>query len=408
MPWNYIAPDDSTKMQFSIISDHDAMIALEADWNALWERSESRRFTNTFTWRALGWRTTGLPRGREMRILVGRVGDETALIWPLLVRKRLLFWRTASTFGPEYTDYHPLLVSPGPAAATHVQHAWEYLRENLDADVVTAAFVDRACVLHDVLSAEKRFGRSETLPSPKLRWGETRSWDQYWRSLSRNRRSQLTRRMRRLTDLGAVTFERVEEGDEYREVVDWTITQKLEWMKRCGLNNNYLATKEFRAFLLALGENNMQQGRWLVFALKVNGKLVATKLGAINEHCSENFISAYDAALSKLAPGSLIFVKTLEWLCDCGLDYDFRFGEESYKEQWASEDHPVTTFDTALTPMGVLLLTNLRVAELARLTKDRVRLMVPSQIRHAVKAWINRAPAASPHHQDDPVFQAAM
>ncbi len=104
--------------------------------------------------------------------------------------------------------------------------------------------------------------------------------------------------------------------------------------------------------------------------------------------CLENFISAQDPGFAAFSTGSIILMECLKWCRDRNLAYDFRFGVESYKMEWATEDRPATTYQFAIRPWGQALLRLNGFWEGARVFKDRVRVAIPADFRRGVKQFL--------------------
>ena len=94
------------------------------------------------SWRWVGWRTTGRARARELKILIMRVAGQAVLIWPLAVRRRYKLWREAIALGPEYTDYHPIVVADTPMADQYMTAAANHLSGLRVADAIRAPFLN--------------------------------------------------------------------------------------------------------------------------------------------------------------------------------------------------------------------------------------------------------------------------
>jgi CelD/BcsL family acetyltransferase involved in cellulose biosynthesis len=377
----------SSEPQFEIVRDAGRLEALQGEWDALWRRTAARRFTHSHAWRTLGWRTTGAPRGRHLHVLVMRIDGEAVLIWPLAVRRRFWLWRLADALGPEFTDYDPLLVAAGPEATDHVRAAWAWLRANQGPDVVLAPRVRHDTELHDVLANERIVEDTETLPSPYVTWDSYETWAAYWRARSKNTKSRYSRRARHFENLGDVRFYVVEDPDEYRELLAWTIKEKIDWMGRTGLANDFMDRAEFHDFLDQLGPLRTAQGRWIMFALRLDGRIIGTKMGTLDAVRYEGFLAAQDPEFATYSVGSILLVKTLQWLMERGLQYDFRIGEEAYKLDWATGTVAATSHRLAASPWGRVCLALTAGLQAANRAKDRLRHAVPADLRQRLKAW---------------------
>jgi CelD/BcsL family acetyltransferase involved in cellulose biosynthesis len=316
-----------------------------------------------------------------------RHGGRAVLIWPMTLRRRFA-WRIAVALSGGNTEYAPVLVEGGPDAVSHICAARMFLRANAGADVVTIPFVRQDSALHHALSADRARRTTHTLPSPFLAWDGIASWEDYRRSLTSKLRSELTRRRRRLAELGNLTLELVEDAAAFAENLDWTLRQKNGWMARKALANEFLATPEYRDFLLRVFATPSPGGRLVMFALKLDGRTIATRIATIDAVRCESFITVYDPAFASHSPGQIILVDCLQWCHERGLTFDFRIGDETYKRDWANGDCPATTYQLANTHWGAISLTCDALLQRLREMKDRLRTRIPASWRRRVKAAV--------------------
>lgn len=373
---------------WEIVSDEPRFRSLEAEWDALWQRTSDRRLSHTFNWFRAGWETTGRPRGRRLCVVVMRRNGEVVLIWPMVRRRRCVLWTEAVAMGGEFTEYDPILVADGAEAAADVSAAWAWMRARRIADVIEVPFVREDSAAHGVLAGDTTQRYIETYPAPYIAWDGFKTWDAYWQSRSKNLKGNLGRKGRRLAELGELTFELIDDHAEYVRLLDWSIAIKLDWMAHTGLANSFMHTPEFRALLTALHASPTPQGQWSMFALKLDGRVLATKMGALDATRFEGFIAAQDPEFGNYSIGSVILIKALEWLHARQLSYDFRFGDEAYKLDWATGDCPTVKYRFAVNPMGVAFLAIDRWIEQIRVTKDTVRTSIPKDVRSRFKAWL--------------------
>jgi CelD/BcsL family acetyltransferase involved in cellulose biosynthesis len=121
-----------------------------------------------------------------------------------------------------------------------------------------------------------------------------------------------------------------------------------------------------------------------IFALKVNGALVAAQLDSVDRVRVESFVGAYDESFSRYSPGSLLLQECIRWAFERDLDYDHRLGAEPFKLGLATHVQQVTTYALALTPRGKLFLAYI----VARSSGFGNRLEL---LRYRSKSWLRRA-----------------
>ena len=378
-------PTRATEPTFDIVTDEAGFLALEPEWENLRAQLREPRFSQSFVWCRRGWETTGRPRGRDLFILVMRVEGRAVLIWPLAIRRKRGLWRVAAPLGPEWTDYDPGLVQDSTRAVAHVRAAWDFLRKNCPADLIHIPHCREREPLHEAIGSDPTARTVSTLPSPHVVLTQFPDWASYWKARSRKTKDNVGRRSRRFAELGEVSFGLVEDRDEFESLLEWTLARKRDWMDRTGLDNDFLRTAEFPDFLREMGAARSAHEGLVMFALKLDGRTVATRIGALDSFRYEGFLEAQDPEFTDYSPGSIILVESLKWCHQRGLDLDFRIGAEEYKRMWATGDRPATTYRLAIRRWGRVLLRLSTGHENARVAKDRVRVSIPAEIRRKVK-----------------------
>ena len=377
----------SGDLTFETIGDADRFRALEGEWNDLWLRTRQRQFSHRHVWFRLGWETTGAPRGRRMHVLVVRRQGRAVLIWPLALHRRLLWWQ-ARALGPEFTEYDAILVEDRADAAALVVAARQHLAQSCPAGLIMVQHVREGSAVAEALAVDPNAVKGETLASPYIDFAGHNGWDGYWHSRSRNTRNGYTRRWRKFADLGTVSFDQVTDRAEIRHLLAWTLEHKIAWMKRTGHDNDFIRTAEFAAFLERVVGVDDPGGTMTMFALRLDGRVVATKVGTIDGLRYEGFISSQDPEFGAYSTGTIAMVESLKWLCERGLKYDFRIGDEAYKRDWATHDRPATTCALVNRPAGRRLL-QLDAAQMwQRRAINSVRTAVPEAWRSRIKSGL--------------------
>ncbi len=314
-----------------------------------------------------------------------RVEGRAALIWPLAIRRKRGLWRVAAPLGAEWTEYDPGLVKNSPEAVAHIRAAWDFLRKNCPADIIHIPHCREGEPLHEVMGSDFTPRAVSTQPSPYVSWEHFPDWASYWKARSRKTKNNVGRLSRRLAELGELTFGLVEDQAEFDKLQAWTIARKIEWMARTGLDNEFLGATEFPVFLREMGASRSMREGLVMFALKLDGRIVATRIGALDALGYEDFLETQDREFEHYSPGSVALMECLKWCRERGLTYDFRFGEEPYKLMWATGDRPATTYRLAVRPWGRILLWLSAAREEARIAKDRLRLSIPAEFRRKIK-----------------------
>jgi CelD/BcsL family acetyltransferase involved in cellulose biosynthesis len=387
----------ATEPTVEIVTDEAGFLALEPEWESLRAQLSEPRFSQSFVWARCGWETTARPRGRDLFILIMRVEGRAVLIWPLTIRKKHGLWKVAAPLGPEWTEYDPGLFAPSPQTVSHVRAAWEFLRRNCPADLIIVPHCREGEPMHEAIQSDPTPRAVTTLPSPFASLGGFPDWPSYWKTRSRKTKDNVGRRSRRFAEQGEVTFGLIEDAAEFESLLAWALARKREWMARTGRDNDFMAAREFPEFLREIAAVGASREALVMFALKLDGRVVVVKIGTRDDFRVEGFIEAQDRTFAEHSVGSIAQLECLKWCQARGLAYDFRIGDEDYKRMWATNDRPATTYQLAIKPWGRQLLRLSAAHENARIAKDRVRTSIPSEFRRKVKqkigGWLSRARA---------------
>ena len=374
---------------FEVVSDPERLRALQPEWDALWTRADAPYLSQSFAWCHTGWLTTCAPRGRSLCVVVARQSGRAVLIWPLTSRRRFGF-TTATSLGAESTEYDPILVEHGADAAGLVRAAWTFVRTKSGFATVKLPFVRAGSPTQRMLHSLAPYHAAHTLPAPMTTFTANEPFETYWRSRSSNLRNGLKRRRRKLGEQGKIVSEWIDDPAEFALLLDWALVHKLAWMKATGMDNDFLATPEYRAFLVAMFAQRASPNRLAMMVMRLGDQPLTVKIGCIDGVRYEGFLSVYDPAWSEFSPGQLILADCLEWCHAHGLYYDFRIGDERYKLDWATATPATTTYTVATGIRGVLLIEADACAERLRSLTDRLRRRLPEHWRARIKAIASR------------------
>ncbi len=382
------APTVPDRAALTLIADEEGLLALREEWDDLWSRAAHPHVSQGFAWCLAGWRTTGKPRGRRLCVAVMREAGRVVLIWPMTCHDRSGF-TVARALGAESSEYAPVLVEAGADAGNRVAIAWSFLRRASGADVLNLPFAFQGAADHDTVAATMTMRVADALPAPRAVFGAG-GWEAYWQSRSGNLRRGLTRRRRRLAESGVVRLEWIEDPTEFARLADWALARKREWMAHNHLANDFICTSEYRNFLLAMAARAGETTGLRLLVLRLDGLPIAVKIGCVDGSRFEGFITTYDPAFAALSPGQVILADCLEWCARNGLDYDFRIGDEAYKQDWATEDHLVRSFRVANSLRGALMLRVDDLRSAARDLQNRLRSRLPAAWRPRLKSLLAR------------------
>jgi CelD/BcsL family acetyltransferase involved in cellulose biosynthesis len=215
------------------------------------------------------------------------------------------------------------------------------------------------------------------------------SWDGYWKSRSANLRKGTKRARKKLEALGQANFEVIDDPTRFDAVLEWTIRKKIEWLARTGLGNDFIGEPEFQEFWSTYRRVSTASGRAVAFILTIDGRVIASKIGTLDNTRYEGFTATYDKEFEECAPGVLLLVHNLQWCCERGLEFDFRIGDEAYKSNWFSGTREMTTYEIANGAWGTLYLAFRKHLWIGRHLWNYARRSVPAEYREQIKSAIS-------------------
>jgi CelD/BcsL family acetyltransferase involved in cellulose biosynthesis len=363
-----------------LIDDVGAFAALEAEWDALNTGSEGY-LSQSYEWARLCLGRLDAA-DRLCCAVLRRHGRMEALL-PLVVSRRGVS-RVARPLASPSNEYCPLLFGPSVEVAGALRSFWTAVSRRGDVDAVLLTYVRDDSALGAWLRDCPHATWIRSTPAPFLDGAEFGSWERYHAQLPHKVQTNLRRNWRRIRQLGEVIFEELTDPAEMHAAWQWMISQKREWMKRRGLENQWIPSDDYFNFIAATLGLKARAGRRSIFALKLDGRLIAAELVNIDQRRVEMFVVTYDPALGQCAPGNLLRGEVLRWAFARGLDYDWRVGGDAYKAEWANRACEALTYVLALNGRGRIFAAYVAGrAWLAERIPDRLRAQLRPLIRRA-------------------------
>jgi CelD/BcsL family acetyltransferase involved in cellulose biosynthesis len=154
---------------------------------------------------------------------------------------------------------------------------------------------------------------------------------------SRNLRSQVGRRRRRLEKEGALDLRVVRGGETLRDDLDAFFELEAAGWKGGGgtaIAGDRSLLALYRGFAEAAAK-----GGWLrLYLLELDGRLLAADYGCVFAGCGYLIKTAFDEEMGRFAPGLVLRAAVIESSIAEGLDrYDFLGGPDAYKLRWTDD-----------------------------------------------------------------------
>ena len=324
------------------LSSANELDALADEWNELAARCPGYFFSQTYRWAVAAWRHVGDPRGRTLHCLTLRAQGRLVAVWPLVVERRGTL-SVVRPLGPEASEYCAPLIEPDSNQAARTRRLWQEAARL--GELAMLPNVRSGTPLADLLAAAGLWRAPDTAsPAPFILRSDYADWPAYQASLSASMRRRMRRARAKLPKQSVFALEARDSGIG---LIDWMLAGKQRWLAGRGAHSDWIGRPDYRDFLAALATQPHDPAGALLFALRIDGKLIAAKLATLDPRRLEIQMDVYDPAWSASAPGRLLTEYCLQWAFEHGLDFDFRIGEETYKLDWAPHSCDVVTWYVA-------------------------------------------------------------
>jgi CelD/BcsL family acetyltransferase involved in cellulose biosynthesis len=339
-----------TKCTLALVTDRAGFDTLEDDWNALFERAgRPCQVFQTFNW-LWHWANHYLDGRGALSVVIGRREGRLVMAWPL-VTTRVGGLRRLSWMGEPVSQYGDALVENTSDAHDLLRQAWAFVR-SLDADLVYLRKTRSDAVISPLLD---EIDAISTGPSraPYLDLASAQDFATYQQRYSAKTRSSRRRHLRRLNDIGAVTFEQHMGGPTARGLVSQALALKSGWLTSRGLLAPTLQDPRFTHFFadVALGRVHPTGAR--ISAVRCNDNPVAVEISFACKGHLFGHVIAHDAAFQKQGVGVIVAQYAIRTAHEQGCTvYDLLPPGDAYKMDWADASIAVDDYAVPLSRAG--------------------------------------------------------
>ena len=169
-------------------------------------------------------------------------------------------------------------------------------------------------------------------------------WSNYYNcKIKKKIRADTRRSLRRLNEIGPVSFSIANSNSESISIINTMISQKSKRYLKTGLKD-ILAIPEHTKFYKQLPNLKYNTKMSLhCSAIKVGKSIIATHVGLVFKERFYYLMPAYESAeWSKYSPGRLLLEKLIKWSFFANIKlFDFTVGAENYKAKWCDKEENI-------------------------------------------------------------------
>ena len=332
-----------------VVSSTEDFDKLELEWNLLLEGCSSSIF-QSFEWQRTWWKHFGERDVHTyLHIVTVRMDGRLIAIAPFLIESiqilKPLRFRRLAFLGREISDYLDMIVARGYEKLS-IKHVASHLAEHSTLfDVIhlqdMPARSPSAPLLHEALTRAQFHGTlfiNDVCPRTQL----LDSWEATLATFSSSRRSDISRRLRKITREYEIVFEVAGRRDNLKSDMNEFIDMHQQTWQSRGYEGVFADARQI-AFHHEIAQILHNRG-WLVLAfLRLNEQRIAANY--LFHYGNEIF--QYQSALreasnvSKLSPGRVLHALCMQEAIKRGARvYDFMRGNEEHKYRFEAVDVP--------------------------------------------------------------------
>jgi CelD/BcsL family acetyltransferase involved in cellulose biosynthesis len=345
--------------ELAFVSDRASFDALEAEWNALFERAgRNTQIFQTFNW-LWHWCNHYLEqpgtegRGPRLALVTGRREGRLVMVWPL-VSERATGIKKLSWMGAPVSQYGDVLLDDVADGEAILRAAWQFIAQHSGADVVHLRKVRADAAIASLLSEIGGIATDKS-GAPYLDLASAPSFAEYEKRYSSGARRNRKRQRRRLEERGTVGIDAYAHGAQARDLARVAVDLKRVWLDEKGLMSPAFADDRIDHFFADVAEGAVRPTGCRVLAMRCGDTLAALEIGLTCKGRAAIHVIVYDRAFEKAAAGALLMEESIRRCCDAGLAiFDLLAPADSYKMDWADGTVEVCDWAVPLSMTGQL------------------------------------------------------
>jgi CelD/BcsL family acetyltransferase involved in cellulose biosynthesis len=304
----------------------------------------------TYDWCEIWYNNVGKNQV-SLHILVLTEDDQLKAIFPLCIKNNFLL-NVISLPGDNLADYQAPLMKK----YSEFELIWEYLKPYCPKyDLFLLNRLPEP--LSKIKLNSKKFVQYETfqnseilLPTKVIELNNC---------ISKRKLKDVRRYIRRLNDIGDVSFNINKSIGSTNDVVNFVIKQKKIQYNRTGVRNIFL-NQNIEKFYNELEKINIEKSgvKINLSELRVDGEIISAHIGLVYKNKFYYLMPAYsEGKFSKYSPGSILLYNLITWSIENNIEvFDLTLGNEGYKNSWTNNQMFIQTVRIANSNTGLVML----------------------------------------------------
>jgi CelD/BcsL family acetyltransferase involved in cellulose biosynthesis len=341
---------ETSGLSFCTLRDEASLVALQTEWEDLFQRAVVRTPFLRYFWARLSWHRRRFDQSAMLFIVLVRDSGRLVLIAPLVARRSHHLFLSLSFLDSRTSQYNDVLVEDSARTPEYVAYFWTTLCKLRRIRRLRLSQLRDDSLLTPYLVGA-RFGVNEAGSAPFIDVTQFGNWETFFGSLSKKLRTDHRRQIRHLERLGSVDFRFANDRTLLADIT-WLFAAKRQWLKRTQLVSDWFTAPGTEELFATAAAEGLGAGRTWLTVLSLDGKTIAANLSFREDFTL--FVSkiAFDFEWQLYSPGRTLILLTLEHAFKEGLTKcDLMIGEGTWKRTIAKERVRVTNKTVKLHPL---------------------------------------------------------
>lgn len=176
----------------------------------------------------------------------------------------------------------------------------------------------------------------------------------YWATFSRRTKKNRNKKRRGMAEIGPLSIEVVEPGEQGAFLGDLALEWKKDWLAERGLSSRAFLDRRALACLSDMFAHASDTNPMRICVLRAGEHPVAIEVSLVSDGTCIAFMGSYDAQYEHLSPGTLQMEALIEHGFENGWKaYDMLAPMTEYKERWSTDSVPVADYILAADLWGL-------------------------------------------------------
>ena len=356
--------------------DYQIFTSYNSDLKKIWKELEENSIHyifQTYDWNNHWHNMIGEPQNIKPVIVVVKENSKPVALFPLTI-KNIYFIKILEFSGGILNDYNMPLIKTQSNFIKQFKTNWEEIIK-----ILPKYDIRLFRKIPQIYDKKKGYFYKSWTPNcmhKAFAMDLPKSTELLRKRLSKNLISNISRKNRRLSELGNVKFVISQTDLDYKKITEQMIAQKRQRYLQTGVRD-VLKCIYIQNFYRQFNSNNSEELKIHVSALKLGNKIIATHWGVIHNNILYWLMPTHSYKYQKYSPGRLLIDRLLTWAIENKIEsFDFTIGDDQYKKEYCNRESVLYDNLQSNTILGLPFIKIYQLIHYIKTTKKIKRLLM--------------------------------